>query len=45
MIAALNRNVNELRTSEEICYGKITDFERKLSKLDEAVKLTYELKI
>lgn len=45
MIAALSRDVNELRTSVEFCSGKITDFERKLSKLDDTIKLTNQLKV
>ncbi|XP_044767199.1 uncharacterized protein LOC123323120 [Coccinella septempunctata] len=44
IIADLNRNVRELRTSVEFCSGKITDFEKKLSKLDDTIKLTNQLK-
>lgn len=43
MISELNENVRELRLSVELCSDKITGFKKKLSKLDDTIKLRNQL--
>ncbi|XP_044745036.1 uncharacterized protein LOC123306904 [Coccinella septempunctata] len=44
-VAAMRNDIKELRNSVTFCSGKITDFEQRISKLHEVVKLANQVKM
>ncbi|KAK9878440.1 hypothetical protein WA026_022080 [Henosepilachna vigintioctopunctata] len=44
-VAAMRNDIKELRNSVSFCSNKITDFEQKISKLHEVLKLANQIKM